>query len=279
MMLALCSGCELLLKSEPGADNMVYVKGGTFQMGDTFDHFFNNGKPVHGVTVSNFYLGRYEVTQAEWLAYSDTNLAWFRNDSLPIEQVDWFDVFVYCNLRSLAEGLTPCYSMGGKALPLNFNYIREQGPMYGPDTLHPSVKCDFSVNGYRLPTEAEWEFAAKGGRKSKGFVFSGSDSLDEVAWYADNSDSRTHPVGTKKSNELGLYDMSGNVIERVWDWYQEYDPKHQYNPWGPSDGNIRIMRGGSWSGDGRYCEVTYRYTHPSWRDYTTGFRLCRSVAK
>jgi len=256
---------------------MVYVRGGTFLMGDTFDRSIDNAKPVHSVSINSFYIGKYEVTQMEWMEYADTNRSWFHGDSLPIEQVEWFDVFVYCNLKSKAEGLTPCYTWNGQELPDNFSYIEQDSNRIGPDIRHVNVSCNFIFNGYRLPTEAEWEFAARGGRKSNGCLFSGSNEINDVAWYAENSNGQTHIIGQKKPNELGLYDMSGNVIERVWDWYADYLVDSQINPRGPITGNVRIMRGGSFTGSGDFCTVYYRYHHPSWWDYTTGFRLCRTA--
>ena len=128
---------------------------------------------------------------------------------------------------------------------------------------------------FRLPTEAEWEFAARGGNKSKGYKYAGSNNLDEVAWYDDNSNKKTHAVATKRPNELGIYDMSGNVWEWCQDWYGDYSSSSQTNPEGPNTGSYRVHRGGSWDGLARYCRVSNRdYNSPDYGDYSLGFRLC-----
>ena len=171
---------------------MIYVEGGTFQMGST-----NGGsseQPIHTVTVSSFLIGKYEVTQKEWQEVMGYNPSYSEGDNRPVEKVSWYDAVEFCNKLSEKEGLTPAYTINGF-----------------------DVSCNWSANGYRLPTEAEWEYAAKGGKKSKNYKYSGSDNIDDVAWYDANSDGRSHDVGTKAPNELGIYDMSGNVWEMCWD--------------------------------------------------------------
>ena len=129
---------------------------------------------------------------------------------------------------------------------------------------------------FRLPTEAEWEYSARGGKKSQGYKYAGSNNLDEVAWYLENSGIKTQEVGLKKPNELGLYDMSGNVWEWCNDWYDDYSSSSQNNPQGPSSGSFRVYRGGSWSNDARYCRVSYRnYSTPDFRSSYLGFRLAQ----
>ena len=220
---------ESLAKSEESIKNpgleFVFVKGGTFEMGKTFGDGVDNEQLVHSVTVSSFYMGKYEVTQKEWKEIIGSNPSDFKGDNLPVEDVSWYDVVEFCNKKSEREGLTPCYSGSGS-----------------------NVSCNFSVNGYRLLTEAEWEYAARGGSKSRGYKYSGSSNPDDVAWYDGNSGSKTHQVGSKRSNELGLYDMSGNVYEWCWDWYDEdyYRNSPSSNPKGPSSGDARVLRGGSW---------------------------------
>jgi formylglycine-generating enzyme len=187
----------------PFEPEMVEVQGGTFQMGS---NEYDNEKPVHSVSVSPFYIGKYEVTQKQWRDVMGTNPSYFRYcDDCPVEEVSWEDVQEY--LRKLNSKAT------GK--------------------------------NYRLLTEAEWEFAARGGNKSNTYIFSGSNNLDEVAWYFINSGNKTHPVGGKRANELGIYDMSGNVWEWCSDWFQNYSVSIQENPTSAAFSYIRINRGGS----------------------------------
>ena len=215
---------------------MVYVEGGTFTMGATSEQgsdAYSDEKPAHSVTLSGYYIGKYEVTQKLWKAVMGSNPSRFKGDNLPVERVSWNDV---------QEFLRKLNAMTGK--------------------------------NYRLPTEAEWEFAARGGNSSRGYKYSGSNSLGSVAWYYDNSGDRTHAVGTKSPNELGIYDMSGNVLEWCQDWYGSYSSSSQRNPKGPNSGSSRVLRGGSWFYSARYCRVSRRncYT-PGSRYYDLGFRL------
>ncbi len=173
----------------PGSIDMVYVEGSSFTMGDTAGGGSSDEKPTHQVTLSSFYIGKYEVTQKQWQEVMGNNPSYFKGDDLPVEQVSWYDCVDFCNKLSQKEDLTPCYSGSGA-----------------------KITCNWNANGYRLPTEAEWEYAAKGGNKSKGLRFSGSKKLRSVAWYYGNS-SKTNQVGQKQANELGIYDMtamSGN---------------------------------------------------------------------
>ena len=216
---------------------MVYVSGGTFTMGATSEQgsdAFNREKPAHSVTLSGYYIGKYEVTQELWEAVMGSNPSRFKGDNLPVECVSWNDV---------QEFLRKLNAMTGKR--------------------------------YRLPTEAEWEFAARGGNSSRGYKYSGSNSLGSVAWYDGNSGSRTHAVGTKSPNELGIYDMSGNVWEWCQDWYGSYSSSSQRNPKGPNSGSYRVYRGGSWYFNARYCRVSYRnyFTPDFWNNLHLGFRL------
>ena len=215
---------------------MVYVSGGTFTMGATSEQgsdAYDREKPAHSVTLSGYYIGKYEVTQELWKAVMGSNPSYYKGDNLPVEQVSWNDV---------QEFLRKLNAMTGKR--------------------------------YRLPTEAEWEFAARGGNSSRGYKYSGSNSLGSVAWYTDNSGNRTHAVGTKSPNELGIYDMSGNVWEWCQDWYGSYSSSSQRNPQGPNSGSHRVRRGGSWFTDARCCRVSYRsHITPDSRNRNLGFRL------
>ncbi len=216
---------------------MKPVEGGTFQMGatteqgDDYDSYFE--KPVHSVTLNDYYICSTEVTQALWKAVMGNNPSHFKGDKLPVEQVKWDD----------------CQTFISKLNQL-------------------------TSENFRLPTEAEWEYAARGGKKRKGYKYSGSNSLDKVAWYADNSGEKTHEVATKQPNELGLYDMSGNVWEWCQDWYGDYSSSSQTNPTGASTGSNRVLRGGYWGNGARYCRSSYRgYDDPADRGYSLGLRL------
>jgi len=248
---------ELNIEMQKGSDvpaNMVLVDGGTFQMGSTD---YSDEKPVHQVTVSSFFIGKYEVTQKEWQSIMGNNPSGFKGDNRPVEKVTWYNAVEYCNKLSKKEGLTPVYTINGN-----------------------NVTCNWSANGYRLPTEAEWEYAARGGNKSKGYTYSGSNTVGNVAWYDSNSSYRTHDVGTKAPNELGIYDMSGNVWEWCWDWYDifYYSNSPKNDPKGANSGSSRVYRGGSWSRYDDYCRVAYRFDDsPGNSYYNLGLRVLRTI--
>jgi formylglycine-generating enzyme required for sulfatase activity len=214
----------------------------------------DNEKPVHSVTVQGFYMGEFEVTPREWQDIMGSNPSRFKGDSLPVEPVSWYDVGEYCNRRSVKEGLTPAYGGSGE-----------------------HITCDFNAGGYRLPMEAEWEYAAKGGGKDPMvYEYAGSNSPGNVAWYTENSGGSTRQVGTKQPNSLGLYDMSGNVWEWCWDWYGDYSGGAQTDPRGPASGANRVMRGGCWYDSATYVRSALRnYYTPSSRSSNVGFRLVR----
>ena len=249
-------------------NKMILVEGGTFNMGSTEGQ--RNGKPVHSVTVDSFWMSQYEVTQAEWEAVMLNNPSYYKDANLPVEQVSWYDCVDYCNKRSIAEGLKPVYTIDKTKNDPN---IKSSG-----DNLKWVVTMDRKANGYRLPTEAEWEYAAKGGKLSKGYQYAGSDNADEVGCYYDNSDETTHLVGEKKANELGMYDMSGNVWEWCWDWYDSYTPLAVSNPVGAMLGSYRVYRGGSWDSNSDRLRCAYRsYYLPYYRYNFVGFRLVRTT--
>lgn len=230
---------------------MVYVDGGTFQMGSSNGE--SNEQPVHSVIVSDYYISKFEVTQREWELIMGNNPSIFKQSNLPVDRVSWYSVTEYCNKKSEREFLTPCYSGKGK-----------------------SITCDYSANGYRLPTEAEWEFAARGGIKSNGYKYSGSNDVNSVAWYNDNT-SKLRPVGEKKSNELGLYDMSGNVAEWCNDFYGSYSGDSQTNPRGCKSGSYRVTRSCGWSNNYSHNRNAYRNGSNPDSVYTNlGFRLVKS---
>ncbi len=207
-------------------------------------------EPVHRVTVGSFYMKATEVTQGEWKAVMGNNPSRFKGDNLPVESVNWYDAVKYCNALSQLEGKTPVYRISGS-----------------------SVSANWGANGYRLPTEAEWEYAARGGKESRGYKYAGGNNVGEVGWYDDNSEDKTHPVGRKRANELGLHDMSGNVWEWCWDWYGDYFSGSQTDPTGPSSGSYRVRRGGSWPDYGRSLRSANRYfSTPSSSYDFLGFR-------
>ncbi|MBP9995265.1 MAG: SUMF1/EgtB/PvdO family nonheme iron enzyme [bacterium] len=215
---------------------MIKVEGGTFTMGGTSeqgDDAESDEKPTHSVTLSDYYIGKFEVTQELWKAVMGSNPSHFKGNNLPVEEVSWDD----------------CQT-----------FIRKLNTLTGKN--------------FRLPTEAEWEYAARGGNKSRGYKYSGSNSIGDVAWYKDNSWSETHAVGTKSPNELGIYDMSGNVYEWCQDWYGSYGSGSQTNPQGPSFGSDRVRRGGGWRYNAQYCRVSNRHNYaPDSRYNYLGFRL------
>jgi formylglycine-generating enzyme required for sulfatase activity len=217
-------------------NDMVLIPGGTFWMGcsPADDECYDDEKPRRQVTLSSFNLGKYEVTQAQWRAIMNNN----PSDNSRCDN---------CPVENVSW------------IDLQ-DFIRKLNQMTGKN--------------FRLPTEAEWEFAARGGNKSQGNKYSGSNSIGSVAWYSSNSGSKTQPVGQKSPNELGLYDMSGNVCERCNDWDGDYISASKTNPKGPTSGSGRVYRGGSWRNGARSCRVSDRnYSTPSYRDDGLGFRL------
>jgi formylglycine-generating enzyme required for sulfatase activity len=217
----------------------IFVKGGCYEMGDTFGDGYDNEKPVHEVCVDDFYIGKYEVTQAQWKAIMGNNPSYFKDcgDNCPVEQVSWNEIQEFINKLNQGAG----------------------------------------TNKYRLPTEAEWEYAARsGGKKEKYAGTSNESELGEYAWYDKNSGSKTHPVGQKKPNGLGIYDMSGNVWEWVQDWYDEnyYRSSPKDNPKGAYSGQYRVLRGGSWIFIPRLIRAAYRdWLGPTVRNSRGGFRV------
>jgi sulfatase modifying factor 1 len=228
-------------------------------------------KPAHEVRMESLFIGKYQVTFQEYDAFCEAtgrekpeDRGWGRGRR-PVIYVDWYDAVEYCNWLNEIWGLEKVYEINkGKKDPNNKKWL---------------VTINENANGYRLPTEAEWEYAARGGQQSKDFTYAGSNNLDEVGWYGDNSGGKTHPVGEKKPNELGLYDMSGNVYEWCWDWFDGdyYQPSPKDDPHGPESGSYRVIRGGYWALNARACRVADRDDgYPARRSYNVGFRLVRS---
>ena len=213
---------------------MVYVEGGTFTMGATKEQSqdaYDYETPAHQVTLSDYYIGKYEVTQQLWQAVMGTNPSCFDGNSRrPVDNVSWKD----------------CQEFIGK-----LNQLTD-----------------------RIPTEAEWEYAARGGNQSCHYKYSGGNRSSNVAWIEDNSGRTTHPVGQKSPNELGLYDMSGNVYEWCQDWWGDYSSESQTNPTGPESGSLRVLRGGCWYDTAWNCRVSYRGPEHEWEgNYSRGLRL------
>jgi formylglycine-generating enzyme required for sulfatase activity len=248
---------------------MVLVEGGTFMMGDEFGDLGGGCRPVHEVTLTyDFYMGKYETTFDEYDAFCEAtgrskpnDQGWGRGQR-PVIWVSWWDAVAYCSWLSEKEGIPKAYDDEGNLLDKD-----------GRITTDPS-----KVVGYRLPTEAEWEYAARGGNKSRGYEYAGSDNVGDVAWYIWNSGWKTQEVGKKAANELGLYDMSGNVWERCSDWYGNYSSSAQTNPYNSTAGSRRVLRGGGWVDFATLTRVAFRIlVSPSVRLFDIGFRICRTV--
>jgi formylglycine-generating enzyme required for sulfatase activity len=253
--------------------DVVFVTGGAF-FGTPQSNLFDTP-----IVVSDFYIGRFEVTQREWLEVMDENPSGFVNLDNPVERVSWYDAIVFLNRRSQMSGLTPFYVIDTEnADPANYSET---------DEIRWTVTVNPGANGYRLPTEIEWEFAAGGGTLTRGYSFSGSDDATEVSWFFRNSgdefldgiwhwptleanNGRPHPVGQKSPNELGLYDMSGNVREWVWNW-------QSYEQLTPLSGENRSVRGGSWVAGEDASRIYFRAGMPPYFvTYELGFRVARN---
>lgn len=232
-------GCPDPVEEKP-ADGFVLVRGGKFNMGSpTTETDRESDETQHEVTLSDFYISPYEVTQKQWKQVMGSNPSTASKDceECPVENVSWDDIQ---------------------------DFLKK-------------INAQNSGRAYRLPTEAEWEYAARGGSQSKGFLYSGSNDIGAVAWYDGNSGNKTQPVGKRKPNEIGLYDMSGNVWEWCSDWYGSYSSGSQTNPTGPDSGVYRVFRGGGWFNNPRNCRAAYRYNYtPTLRNNALGFRLARS---
>jgi formylglycine-generating enzyme required for sulfatase activity len=269
---------------------MVAVSGGTFQMGNAFNVLDKEGSPIHTVSVSSFLIDKFEITFEKWTqvrnwalanGYASTDIAEGQNGfgfsdptkskvNNPVTTVNWYDILKWCNARSEMDGLKPVYYTSNK-----------QDIVYraGQITNYPSNAVNWTANGYRLPTEAEWEFAARGGTKSGNYKYSGSNTIGDVTWYAENSGSSplieltTHPVGQKTPNELGIYDMSGNALEWCWDLRASYPSTPQTDPKGNVGGGTNVLRGGGFNMDPGLCESANRHMQypPTVRTFA-GFR-------
>jgi formylglycine-generating enzyme required for sulfatase activity len=236
---------------------MMVIPGGSFEMGSKGAS--PDETPVHKVSISPFWMDRCEVVQEEFKKYQLPDPSHFKGAKQPLDQINWTDAALYCNERSRAEGLKPCYD-------------------------ERTWACDFAADGYRLPTEAEWEYACRAGSSTQYSFGSGPGSLKDYAWYGENSSATTRPVGQKKPNAWGLYDMHGNVAEWCNDHYAEnyYQQSPEKDPRGPVEGKERVLRGGAWNSSAESCRSAYRTSDPSIDDTclandAIGFRCVRNA--
>jgi formylglycine-generating enzyme required for sulfatase activity/Flp pilus assembly protein TadD len=250
--------------------DMVLIDGGKFSMGDTNGVGRSDEKPVQSVELSSYLISSIIVTQKLWNLAMEYNPSNFEGYNLPVEHVNWYDCLEFCNKLSILAGFEPVYTIN-KEKP-DFNNKNKN------DNVRWTVSCNWKANGYRLPTEAEWEYAAKGGKNCNFYIFSGSENGNKVAWHKDNSGYKTHNVAEKIPNELGLYDMSGNVWEWCWDWYDAYKTEASKDPKGPDSGSYRVLRGGSWADSMNYQRSSGRGKESPMGRYTSiGFRIVRKV--
>ncbi len=250
------SAMTQVVKTKSGIE-MVLIPGGWFEIGS--EKGSPDESPVHRVWVDSFLMDKYEVTQEQYGRFPLPDPSHFKNPRHPTEQMNWNDAALYCNERSRDEGLEPCYD-------------------------EKTWECDFESNGYRLPTEAEWEYACRAGTDTKYSFGNDASKLRQYAWFAQNAAKKTHPVGQKKPNPWGLYDIHGNVAEWCNDFYSPdyYKRSPERNPKGPTKGKERILRGGAWNSTANGCRSSYRVGDPSINDTclasdAIGFRCVRNA--
>ncbi len=275
-------------------DGFVEVKGTTFDGTKTLtpeSKVFIRGRSI---TIGDLYVSDHEVTQKEYEIYckyggsgsSKPEDSLGKGDNFPAYYVSWYDAIVYCNLRSIAEGLFPAYSINSETDPSKWTgIVSDSGSSVkycGPssnNTTWNSVSFNESADGYRLPTEAEWKYIARGGSEWKTYTYSGSNTIGDVAWYEENSENKVHEVKTKNPNSLGIYDISGNVWEWCWDWYGNIFTKTVVT--GAASGPYRVKRGGSWGSSASYASVSMRNSayrnFPYDRNGALGFRVVRNA--
>ena len=271
-------------------DDVILVEGGPFTMGDDFpSKAARYARPKHETSVDSFYISAREVSKSEYnLLMGSSGDDNADDENLPAEKLSWYEAIVFCNKLSMSVGAEPAYYMSvdrkDEGDPDKWGKVpEEKNPAWD------SIKWKKDANGYRLPTEAEWEFAARGGLKSKGKSSAGTDfdseDLRNYAWFFLNSGFKIHECAKLKANELGLYDICGNVSEWVWDWFSDgyyylSDEAASLNPSGPESGEVRCHRGGSYMGDRESMQVYARNEmSPDEKSGKVGFRLCRNAEK
>ncbi len=265
LLLSMTPGCRRkneqtrapqIVKTAGGLE-MVVIPAGSFVMGSDKDEL--DERPAHTVSISAFWMDRYEVVQSQFRKFQLPDPSHFKDPANPLEQINWTDAAIYCNERSLAEGLEPCYD-------------------------EKTWQCNFDANGYRLPTEAEWEYACRAGTSTKYSFGNDSRKLKDHAWFAENAGGKTHPIGKREPNPWGLYDMNGNVAEWCNDYYSAsyYAGSGEKDPRGPAKGKERVLRGGAWNSSADSCRSSYRSSDPSIDDTclasdAIGFRCVRKA--
>jgi len=236
------------VETESGVE-MILLPAGWVTIGDAQGSA--DEKPPHKVWLNGFYIDKYEVTQEEFERLTGENPSRWKGGNNPVERVRWSDAVKYCNARSLEEGLEPCYDL-------------------------ETWECNFEADGYRLPTEAEWEYACRAGTTTRYSFGDKPEKLRLYAWYKENAAGRARPVGRKLPNPWGLYDMHGNVAEWCNDFYQVdyYKESPEKNPWGPKSSDTRIIRGGSWDSNADKCRSSFRYNEdPGYADVCFGYEV------
>ncbi|MEA2063660.1 MAG: formylglycine-generating enzyme family protein [Gemmatimonadota bacterium] len=236
---------------------MVSIPAGSFRMGGDD---YSTLRPVHTVALDAFRMSATEITQAQFKAVMEYNPSYFTdNENLPAEKINWFTAVKFCNRLSELAGLDSCYQATDELDYFGNNHM----------------ECDYSKNGFRLPAEAEWEYAARAGTITNYCTGNSESDLDRAGWYRKNCGHRTHQVAGKEPNAWGLYDMHGNVWEWCNDWYyQNYDNSAAKNPTGPETGHDHVLRGGSWPDNAGYCRSANRCVmRPSFINFAIGFRV------
>ena len=232
---------------------MIQVPADTLIMGSISPEADDDEFPLLTIKIAPFYISTREITQAEWQMVFPNNPSQFKDKNLPVENVSFYDAIEFCNAKSVKDGYRPCY-----------------------DYYDTEVVCSYDADGYRLPTEAEWEFAAKSAQPRYFHTYSGGEVADDVGWHNGNSSAHSHPGALKTANQLGIYDLSGNLYEWVWNWYAPYSYRVDDPFIGPNSGTDKVIRGGSWYNPPADMRVTNRsYAKPYTKNGFIGFRVVR----